>query len=39
MVAEDVTYWVMSKTEMAYAKCLGSVQVRITEEDWSSNAD
>ena len=28
----DVTYyWVMTKTEMAWAKCLGSVQVRITE--------
>lgn len=38
MVAEDVTYWVMNETEMAYARCLGSVQVRIVEEDWSDNA-
>ena len=38
MVAEDVTYWVMSETEMAYARCLGSVQVRMTTEDWSDNA-
>lgn len=32
MVAEDVTYWVMTRDEMAYAKCLGSVQVRMTTE-------
>jgi len=39
IVADGVTYWVMSEIEMAYAKCLGSIQVRMTTEDWSDNAD
>lgn len=33
MVAEGVTYWVMTRAEMAYARALGSVQVRIVEGD------
>lgn len=36
-MVEGVTYWVMNETEMAYAKCLGSVQVRMTTEDWSDD--
>lgn len=33
MVTGGVTYWVMTETEMAYARALGSVQVRIVEGD------
>lgn len=37
IVADGVTYWVMSEVEMAYARCLGSVQVRMYETDWSND--